>query len=139
MSYAATTDIEALLDSTLDDTSHPTATEAGVYLSTLESEMRGALRLAGYETDPVDADAINILRLYCATGATAYTLGAQGRHDQQVVYQRRYDAWLALVRQGNAGGLTMVSGVSGILPSSNATKHPSRVVGPHYHRDRVQW
>ncbi len=139
MSYATTTKVGDVCGFSFSETSSPvTSTQVGEYIYSIEAEMRGALDLGGYDPDPTDATAVSILELYCSLGAAAMVMQARKEPETATVFQRRYDAWLALVRQGKAGGLAH-AGTAALLPSSRYTKYPSNYPAPAFRRGEVQW
>ena len=138
MSYATYVEVGQVAGLTFNATSSPTTSDQVTgFIEQIESEMRGALDAGGYDPDPTDANAVNILRLYCSLGTVAMVMQARKSSEDAAHFQRRYDAWMTLVRQGKAGLPT--SGSVSALPTSRYVKYPSSYPEPAFKRSEVQW
>lgn len=138
MSYATYQEVGQVAGFTFDITSSPVSSDqVAEFIEQIGSEMRGALDAGGYDTDPTDTNAVNVLRLYCSLGSAAMVMQARKSPDDAAAFQRRYDAWMTLVRQGKAGLPT--SGSVSALPTSRYVKYPSTYPAHAFKRSEVQW
>lgn len=116
-----------------------TESEVADFIRDISAEIRGALIAGRYDPDPMSEDANRTISLYAARGAAAMVLEAGKRVEDAASFYRHYDAWLALVRDGNAPGLPKVTSSKAALPSSGYTRRPSQYPRHAFRRDEVQW
>ena len=145
MAYCSFDDVQGLLPK-IDFTSlssKPTQVQVESYIAFCDSQVKGVLQSAGYDTTQTDVDAIAFLKMVCTFGAAALAEkaafpGAKNGEGWHIFWQLYQDE-LTNILNGQAPGLEPASDAGQALPESLYTVDSAAVPDAKFTIGSVQW